>query len=212
MSRAERAATLPGSRSERPERLDQPLRLVHYHPGYLRIQADAFSRPAEDSSVVAAAQTAAAALPGYRSWSQHPRTRSAVVQYDPEVIEADDLLQYIVKELGLRGVVHATSGTKRSRREVVGALLDAVQAGNEIVSQMTGERADLREVVPAALAVVSVVSFVIHERRGRLPRWNSALYHGYRIFMQWHRREVRAREKAARKEEKSGRSGTENTP
>jgi hypothetical protein len=29
----------------------------------------------------------------------------------------------------------------------------------------------------------------------------SALYRGYRIFMQWHRPEVRTRERAARQEE-----------
>lgn len=208
------SVTPPGSRSEsgeEPERRDRPLCLLHYHPGYLRIRADVLGSTAEDSSAVATVKAAVAELPGYRAWSHRPRTRSAVVEYDPAVIEADDLLQLIAKRMGLRGVERATR-RKRSRQELVGAFLDAVHAGNRIVGRMTGGRADLREVVPAALAVVSVVSFVQHERRGRLPRWNSALYHSYRIFMQWHRREVRALERAAREEEERGASGGESAP
>ena len=58
----------------------------------------------------------------------------------------------------------------------------------------TGGRADLRELVPVALVVTSAVSLVVHTQRGRLPRWDSALYHAYRIFMQWHRTEVKDRE------------------
>jgi hypothetical protein len=42
---------------------------------------------------------------------------------------------------------------------------------------------------------------VLHDERGRLPSWDSALYRGYRIFMQWHRSEVSAREREGRKEE-----------
>jgi hypothetical protein len=94
-----------------------------------------------------------------------------------------------------------------NRQELVSAFLDTVQDVNQVVSQLTGERADLRELVPVALAAVSVLSFVLNENRGRLPQWSSALYHSYRVFMQWHRPEVRTRERIARQEEERGDSG-----
>jgi hypothetical protein len=202
-----RPASRPESLERRErERVDEPLRLVHHHPGYLRIQAGAFTQPADDGSVAAAAQAAAEAAPGFRSWSHNPKTGSVVVEYDPGALEADDLLKHIAKGAGLRGVENATS-TKMNRQELVGAFLDTVQGVNQVVSELTGERADLRELVPAALAATSVVSFVLNESRGRLPRWDGALYHSYRIFMQWHRREARTRERAARQEEVSAGSG-----
>jgi hypothetical protein len=173
------------------------LRLVHHHPGYLRLQARAFLRPAEEGSILAAAQAACAKLPGVRSWSQNAKTSSVVVQYDPGDIEADDILRHVGASLGLRRI-ERTGAHKRSREELVATFLDAVQAVNAVVSDMAGGRADLREIVPLALVATSAVSFVLHKNRGRLPTWSSALYHSYRIFMQWHRREVRAREREGR--------------
>jgi len=209
LSHSEQEGTLPGSHSEsreRSKRIDEPLRLVHHHPGYLRIRAGAFIQPEDGSSVVTAAQTAAETVPGFRSWSLNPKTGSVVVEYDPGTIEADDLLNHIAKSAGFRGVEIATSN-KMNRQELVSAFLDAVQDVNQVVSQLTGNRADLREVVPAALAAVSVVSFMLNEDRGRLPQWSSALYRSYRVFMHWHRPEVRTRERVARQKEESGGSG-----
>ena len=206
LSHSKQEVALPGPSSEsreRPKRIDEPLRLVHHHPGYLRIRAGAFIQPEDDCPVVAAAQTAAETAPGFRSWSLNPKTGSVVVQYDPGTIEADDLLKHIAKSAGFQGVEISISG-KMNREELVSAFLDTVQGVNQVVSQLTGDRADLREVVPVALAATSVVSFLLNEDRGRLPQWSSALYRSYRIFMQWHRPEVRTRERIARQKEESG--------
>jgi hypothetical protein len=91
-----------------------------------------------------------------------------------------------------------------NRQGLVRAVLDTVQDINRAVGQLTDERADLRELVPLGLAATSVVSFVLNDDRGRLPDWNNALYHSYRIFMQWHQREVRTREKVANRDEERG--------
>ncbi len=147
-----------------------------------------------------AARNAAEAAPGFRAWAPNPKTGSVVVEYDPAAVEADDLLKHIAKRAGLRGVENATSG-KLSREEIVHAFLDTVQDVNGVVSQLTGDRADLRELVPVALAATSVVSFVLNDERGRLPEWSGALYHSYRVFMQWHRREIRTRERVAREKD-----------
>jgi len=201
LSHSEQESTIPRSGSrDRPGRVEEPLRLVHHHPGYLRIRAGAFIQPEDNDPVVTAAQTAAETVPGFRSWSLNPKTGSVVVEYDPGKIEPDDLVKHIAKSAGLRGVEIATS-RKMNRQEVVSAFLDTVQDVNRVASQLTGERADLRELVPVALAAVSVVSLVLNEDRGLLPFWSSALYHSYRVFMHWHRPEVRTRERAARQED-----------
>jgi hypothetical protein len=209
LSHPQKEVTLQGSRSEsreRPKHVDEPLRLVHHHPGYLRIRSGAFIQPEDDSLVVTAAQTAAETVPGFRSWSLNPKTGSVVLEYEPGTIEADDLLKHIAKSAGLRGVESSTSN-KMNRQELVSTFLDTVQGVNKVVSQLTDERADLRELVPVALAAISVVAFMLNEDRGLLPFWSSALYHSYRVFMQWHRPEVRTRERAARQREERAGSG-----
>jgi hypothetical protein len=191
----------PGSETqEHPAETHPPLRLVHHHAGYLRVRTAAFLGADDASSIVVAARTAAGAVPGFRSWSLNPKTGSVVIQYEPGALEPDDLLKHIAKSAGLPGVDVATP-RKMNREEVVSSFLDKVQGVNQTVSHLTGGRADLRELTPAALAVVSVVSFIVNDERGRLPHWMSALYRSYRIFMHWHRPEVRTRERAARQEE-----------
>ncbi len=183
-----------------PDHINEPLRLVHHHPGYLRIRVDAFLGTEVDDPVVTAARTAAEIVPGFRSWSYNPKTGSAVIQYEPGVVEADDLLKHIAKRAGFQGVEIATR-TKANRQELVSGFLDSIQGVNRAFDQLTGGRADLRELAPAALAAVSVISFLLNQNRGRWPEWSGALYHSYRIFMHWHRPEVRTRERIGRQED-----------
>jgi len=182
--------------ADTPSRIKEPLRLVHFHPGYLRARAQAFVA-AEEDSVVVAARTAAETAPGFRSWQHNSRTGSIVVQYEPGAVDSDDLLKHIATASGLSGVEtdNATkSRTQMNRRELVGAFMDRIQNINGAIQDATGNRADLRELVPLALVATSAVSFMLAGGRGRLPSWHGALYHAYRIFMHWHRSEVKARE------------------
>jgi hypothetical protein len=182
-------------------RRDESLRLLHHHPGYLRVQADAFLGEEEEDSVVAKAKRVAEEASGFRKCSHNPKTGSLVVEYEPGKLDTDELLARLARKTGLDGVVVDEHST-RHRRELVSGFLDTVQELNGIVSQVTAQRADLRELVPAALAATSVVSFILGDRASvRVPRWDSALYRGYRIFMQWHRSEVREREEAGRRRE-----------
>lgn len=193
-----------GAKSQGPlPHADEALLLVHHHPGYVRIRAGAFLHPDADSPIVSSARTAAEAAPGFRSWSLNPGTGSVVIKYDPGGVEVDDLLKYIAKRAGFRGVEISARG-KTNRRELVSGFIDEVRNVNRAVSELTGERADLRELVPFALVAVSVVSFIVNDERGRLPHWFGALYRSYRIFYQWHRREIRTRERVARHAEEHG--------
>jgi hypothetical protein len=170
------------------------LRLVHHHAGYLRVAADVFVGAETKHSAVDAVRAAAEGIDGFCRFSHNPKTGSIVVEYEPGAIDVDDLLKDIGKRAELDGVV-IDVGRKIRRKELVGGIIDAFESVNGIVAEATGDRADLRELAPAALVAVSVVSFVLNEKRGRLPTWDSALYHSYRIFMNWHRKEIRDEEK-----------------
>jgi hypothetical protein len=209
VSHSEQETILRKSHSESgegPRHKDAKLRLVHFHPGYLRIQADAFIHPADDSPVLAGAKAAAEAAAGFRSWSLKPKTGSVVIEYDNSAIEADDLLKDIANGAGLRAI-EAPASRQMTREELVGGFLSGVQGVNQAVSHLTGDRADLRELTPLALAAASVAALILNKNRGLLPFWGSSLYHSYRIFMQWHKKEVGVREKAARHEEERGSGG-----
>ncbi len=173
----------------------EPLRLIHHHPGYLRVRAAVFVDSEDDAPALAALRGAAESAPGFRRFAHNPKTGSVVLEYTPGAVDPDDLLDRSAKAAGFGGVEHRIS-RKHDREELVSAFLGAVKSANRVVRKATGGRADLRELVPAALAVTSLASFVLHERRGRLPSWDSALYRGYIIFMDWHGREVKKREEA----------------
>jgi hypothetical protein len=68
------------------------------------------------------------------------------------------------------------------------ALIDGVRGLNEITSQVTGGRADLRVVVPAALAGLAAYSF--SREKMRLPRWDNLLWWSYSIFTALHENDV----------------------
>jgi len=178
---------------------EEPLRLVHHHPGYLRAQANPFIGLSDSDPVMKAAKHAAEATPGYRHWAHNSKTGSILMEYEPGDVDVDDVLARIAKKSGLSGVV-VDMHSSLHRKELLNGFFDAVQDVNQIVAEATDHKADLRELIPAALWVTSVVSFILGSRGGsRMPTWDSALYRGYRIFMQWHRADVAPREKAGRK-------------
>ena len=177
------------------------LRIVHHHPGYVRVAADLFVGPETKNSPVHSVHVMAEDTPGFRSWSHNPKTGSIVFQYDTGVTDIDDVLKHIVKKADLDGVdndVHK----KLYRKDVIRGFIHAVEDVNKIVSLALEEKADLREMVPLGLVAVSVVSFILNDKRGRLPTWDSALYRSYRIFLNWHRQEIRSDEEEGRKLDK----------
>ena len=186
---------------EQPSSLDEPLRLVHHHPGYIRAWAKAFVEVKEDSIVLTKVRSAVESTPGFVRWSHNPETGSIVVEYRPGSVNPDDLLGQVVTSAGFTGIQEVIHNSDHRKRLVKG-LLDGVQDVNSIFYEATGKRADLRELIPVALLLNSAVSFVLGEKRGRLPSWDSSLYKGYKIFTQFHRSEVRKREKRERKREK----------
>lgn len=188
---------------ESPSPAGELLRLVHHHPGYIRAQASSFVDALEETSAaLAAARKAAESAPGFLKWAHNPGTGTVVVEYRSEILNPDDLLDQIAQSAGLVGVIEDIHNSDH-RKKLINGLLDAVQDANEIFYEATGGMADLRELVPATLLLNTFVAFILGEDRGRLPSWDSSLYKSYRIFMQFHKREVAKREKRERKNKKA---------
>jgi hypothetical protein len=172
--------------------LGEPLRLVHYHPGRLRARARIFLDGGPDTPAVAAARQAAVGTPGCVDFSHTPKTGSIVISYQPGILDPDDLLERLAAKVGLSGVVHDTAD-RVHRQELLDIFLDAIKSLNDFASEATAARADLRELIPTALAITSAVSFALNPDHRRLPRWDSALWWGYRVFLQWHRKDIEVR-------------------
>jgi hypothetical protein len=176
----------------RPRR-NEPLRLIHHHPGYLRARASVFVGATEQSPAVVAARSVAESTAGFRGWSHRAPTGSIVIRYRPGAVDPDALLERIAEAVGLDGLEH-DGGDRLQRADLVDRVLDGIQGLNRLAGEATGGRADLRELVPATLGVVALVSFALNAGRGgRLPRWDNALWFCYRVFGQWHGNEIAAR-------------------
>jgi hypothetical protein len=171
---------------------DEPLRLVHHHPGRLRVRALAFVGMLETHPALRAAHRAAMTTPGCRRFSHCSATGSIVIEYQPGALDADELLVRIAQQAGLRGVIDDKLD-KTHRLELVNVVIDAMKGANKLTHEVSGGRVDLRELLPAGLAIVSLLSFVANKDGKRMPRWDSALWWCQSLFMEWHRREIDSR-------------------
>ena len=127
-------------------------------------------------------------IPGVIKVSHNPHTGSILIEYEPGLAEPDAILSRVAQAAGLARVVTDVSDQDH-RAELVGIVLDTFKALNSITRELTGGRADLRELVPAALAITSVVSLGMN-RKDWLPRWDNALWWSHSIFLEWHRRQI----------------------
>jgi len=166
---------------------DALLRLVHHHPGRIRARANVFLGSASDG-VIASVRSAMDSVPGVIRVAHSRRTGSVLIEYEPGLAEPNAILSRTAEAAGLTGVIaDAKDGDRRA--ELVGIILDTFKTLNSITRELTGGRADLRELVPAVLAATSIASFAIHTK-DRLPRWDNALWWSHSIFLEWHRRQI----------------------
>ncbi len=159
------------------------LELVHHHPGRLRVRAELFRKSPE---AAAHAREAVEPLPGVQRVTHSERTGSFLVEYQPGLVEPDDLVTRIADAaelawLGEDGV--------RIRQQPALIAVGAARELNDLTFELTGARADLRTLVPAALAALGAYSFLYHKDT-RLPRWDNLAYWAYNIFVSLHRREI----------------------
>jgi hypothetical protein len=184
--------------------LDEPLRLVHHHPGRLRARARVFVDATEDHPAVVEARSTAAAAQ-IRRFTHSPATGSILIEYSPGGIDPDQLLERIAANVGLSGVVSELA-TDGHREALVDAVLDTCAMLNDLAREATNGRADLRELLPGALAAAAAISFISGGGGvGRMPRWEVLLWYAQVLFSQWHGDAI-ARRSRANAEEKNERS------
>jgi hypothetical protein len=171
-----------------PLRIAEPLRLIHHHPGRLRVRADVLRG---DSEAAQAVREALQHLPGVRRVAHVPFTGSVLIEYEPGQVEPDAILGRAAQAAGLEGVVDEASLPHDPRAPAHGVALGA-RALDEVTRALSGGRTDLRVLVPAALAGAAVVSFL---RRPFLPNWDNLLWWSYSTFRDLNHAEI---DKAAR--------------
>jgi hypothetical protein len=168
----------------------EPLVIVHHHPGRIRVRADSFRH---DGGALDLVREKLEALPGIIRVSHNHSSGSMLVEYEPGHAEPDAILGRIAEAAGLDRAIDEREARRRGQGPGLVAI-EVVDELNIITHELTGWRADLRVIVPAALAGVAAYSFVAG--KDRLPRWDNLLWWSYSLFKNHHHHEIERVEKA----------------
>ena len=160
------------------------LELAHHHPGRLRLRADALINAGD---LVGRVRGGLDAVPGIVSVKYTPQTGSILIEYEPGLADADDIILRIADTAALELPLDEAGLRERRARPALLAI-GATRELNRLAEEVTGGRADLRSLVPAALAGLAIYSFI--EEKTRLPRWDNLLYWGFNVFTMLHRQEI----------------------
>ncbi len=172
----------PDPSAPEPEAAEvESLRLVHHHPGRLRMRAEGF-RGGEGAGKLERARAAAVLQPGIVSVQPNPFTGGLLVVYEPGRVEPGAILAAVAEAAGLAGVVDDDS-PRRKGPDAATVLIAATRNLNHLARELTGGRMDLRGLVPLALFAGGIASFV---RAPLLPRWDNLLYWSYSTFRDLH--------------------------
>jgi hypothetical protein len=166
------------------------LELVHHHPGRLRVRAEVLQT---DPDLPTRVSSALDAFAGIRQVTHNPRTGSVLVEYEPGLVEPDVIALRIAETARL-----ISPFDPRAAKPVVrpaASVIEGTRTLNGIADELTGGRADLRALIPAALAGAAAYSFVFG-RGPRLPRWDNLLWWSYSVFSSLHAREINHRERS----------------
>jgi hypothetical protein len=159
-----------------PLRIAEPLRLVHHHPGRLRVRADVLR--GEDSQAAADLRAALTGVAGVLRVVHSPFTGSVLIEYEPGQVEPDALLARASQAAGLDGVVDEAS-LPRDTSAPARNLAVGARVLNEVTRALSGGRTDLNLLVPAALFGAAIASFL---KEPVLPRWDNLLWWSYSTF------------------------------
>jgi hypothetical protein len=169
---------MPGPDDEGSE----PLRLVHHHPGRLRMRAAAF----RGDEALARARAAALAQPGVERVAANGFTGSLLVEYVPGRVEPGAILAAIADAAGLSGVVDADTLRRNAPDPALG-IIRTVKKIDAALREVSGGRARLGTMVPGVLLAGAMVQLL---RRPLSPRWENLAYWSYSVFRDLHLREI----------------------
>lgn len=164
--------------AEHPER--ELLRLVHHHPGRLRLRGSALRQasrtadPAQGDDVDRLC-TSLSAMSGISRVAHSGHTGSLLIEYEPAQVELPTILG------GLLAAGFAVAEpVEGNHADPADAIFEAARKANAVTKELTGGRADLKVLFPAALASAAAVQFI----RSPVPmRWDNLLYWSYQFFV-----------------------------
>jgi hypothetical protein len=154
------------------------LRVVHSSPGRLRVRVP----PAVPSDDLAEAVLREAGVLGSR-WSA--RTRSLLVLYRPDTVDADGLTDTVARLTGTRrpAASNGLDGETVSAEPgavITGGLRDAARVVDQRVQRATGGALGLGSLLPVALIGWALIE-VARGRTGPLT-WSTALWYAHGLF------------------------------
>jgi len=161
-------------------------RLVHHHPGRIRLRSEALC--GAENAAVGRVCAALEKAPGVRRVHHVERTGGLVIEYEPGAIEPDSLILRAAEAARLGGPVDE----REARRHRPADLRWLVQAGRElntVAGELTGFRADLRLIVPAALVGMAIASFIAGSGQ-RVPRWDNLVFWSISLGLRFFRDEL----------------------
>lgn len=161
----------------------EALELVHHHPGRLRVRAESLR---DDEKRIDRVKSALDGMPGITRVVHNAATGSFLVEYEPGLAEPDALVVRIAEVAGLLSPFDPRAQKPPPRTSMT--IIDGARGLNAVANELTGGRADLRVVVPAALAGLAAYSF--SREKMRLPRWDNLLWWSYSIFTALHSHEI----------------------
>jgi hypothetical protein len=116
----------------------------------------------------------------------NPITGGILVHYVPGQIDADEIINHVAESSGL--AVSETPATDPA--DLPKLIIEKSRDLNAIVEKLTGFRADVRSVIPIALA--SLAGYSLVKRKDRLPSWDNLAYWAFAIFTELHKEEISA--------------------
>ncbi len=161
------------------------VRLVHYHPGRLRLRVDTLAL--DTPGVAERVRQVVQSVPGVETvtWSQD--TGSLLIEYQPGQSDPNDIVATIAHGCGMMFVGNADMVQNRSPATPALAASDAFAGINHLAARVLGHRADLRTILP--LVVVSISTYAFSKQKGqRLPRWDNLVYWSINLFLAMNRR------------------------
>ena len=161
------------------------LELAHHHPGRLRVRADALINAQETFERI---REALDGQPGITAVTYAAQSGSILIQYEPGHADPDDVVAVIADAADLARPLDEDE-LRRKRADPALVAIGVARELNKLTEELTGHRADLRALGPAAIAGLAAYSFV-KEAGQRLPRWDNLLYWSFNIFVMLHKREI----------------------
>jgi Heavy metal associated domain 2 len=164
----------------------EALRLVHHHPGRIRLRSEALC--GAENTAVARVRAALEQIPGVRRAEHRPRTGGLLIEYEPGSIEPDSLILRVAEAARLGPPLDELEARRR-RPTDLRWLVQAARELNTAAGEITGFRVDLRTIVPAVLVGAAVASFIAGAGQ-RVPRWDNLVFWSLSLGARFFREEL----------------------